>query len=344
MDRRTFMKTSSTLAATSAIAPRSLTGRFKQTNGLITGHGSHRYKVDQEWHKDLSIPVKDCHEMVQAPDGRLFMLTNHTKNNVLIYDKSGKVLSSWGSEYPGAHGLTLSTEGSESFVWITDEKTGAVNKHSLDGRNVLSLKYPYDSGYYADISEYKPTETTVAPDGSIFVADGYGKNYIHHYDSKGEYLSSFGGSGTGPAHLDCAHGVTIDIRTPTPTLLVTSRSKQCFKRYSLDGKLLDTYQTPGLWICRPVIKGDFTYFSVIVSQTWYGYDGMIAIFDKDMKLVSVPGSSDEEISYSGGLLKTPISDEMTFMNPHDVCVDNEENLYVPQWYSGRTYPMKLTRV
>ena len=253
------------------------------------------------------------------------------------------MLKTWGSEYPGAHGLTLSNEGGESFLWITDEKTGAVGKHTLDGRKVLDLKLPFDSGYYAAAAEYKPTETTVAPDGSVYVADGYGKNYIHRYDSNGRYLSSFAGTGTGPAHLACAHGVTLDTRTATPTLLVTSRSEQSFKRYSLDGVLLDTYHYPNLWVCRPVIKGDHTYAAVIVTDTWYGYDGMVAVFDEEMKLVSAPGS-DNEFSYDAkGVLAPPKSDELTFMNPHDVCVDSDDNLYVPQWYSGRTYPVKLVR-
>lgn len=282
--------------------------------------------------------------MVQAPDGRLFMLTNHTANNVIVYDTSGKVLSTWGTEYDGAHGLTLSVEGGESFLWITDEKSGAVNKHTLDGRKVMSLTPPMESGYYSAKSEYKPTETTVAPDGSIYVADGYGKSYVHRYDAQGRYAGSFGGSGTGPAHLNCPHGVTLDPRTPTPTLLVTSRADQRFKRYSLEGELLETFLTPDMWVCRPVIKGDLTYFAVIVTQIWHGYDGMIAVFDKDMRLISAPGSNNEFSYDAKGLLSPPKSDELTFMNPHDVCVDADDNLYVPQWYSGRTYPMKLERV
>jgi hypothetical protein len=37
-------------------------------------------------------------------------------------------------------------------------------------------------------------------------------------------------------------------------------------------------------------------------------------------------------------------DNQTFMNPHDVCPDQDGNLYVPQWYSGKTYPIRLKRV
>ena len=340
MRRRRFLQSSTALTVGTPFV--SLANRYAPATDGVIGHGTHRYRVHADWHQATDLPVRDCHEMVQAPDGRLFLLTNHTDNNVVIYDRSGEVLSTWGSAYAGAHGLTLSTYDDAPALWITDEKSGAVNKHSLDGRLLLELPYPVASGYYASREEYKPTETTVAPDGSVYVADGYGKNYVHRYTAAGEYVSSFGGSGTGPAHLDCAHGVTLDTRTPEPTLLVTSRSQQAFKRYSLEGQLLATYPTPGLWVCRPVIKGEHTYFAVIVTDSWYDYDGLVAVFDADMQLVSAPGSAvpGEPLPAIADVK----SDRRTFMNPHDVCVDADENLYVPQWYSGRTYPVMLERV
>ena len=33
-----------------------------------------------------------------------------------------------------------------------------------------------------------------------------------------------------------------------------------------------------------------------------------------------------------------------FQYPHDVCIDDEENLYLAQWDSGHVYPYKLTPV
>ena len=47
-------------------------------------------------------------------------------------------------------------------------------------------------------------------------------------------------------------------------------------------------------------------------------------------------------TYDGSSLITNIRSK-NFFNPHDVCVDNDENIYVPQWNSGKTYPLKLTR-
>jgi hypothetical protein len=44
------------------------------------------------------------------------------------------------------------------------------------------------------------------------------------------------------------------------------------------------------------------------------------------------------------MLEAPAYDQKTFLNPHDVCIDDDENIYVPQWNSGKTYPVKLHRV
>ena len=55
------------------------------------------------------------------------MTTTHPKNNILIYDRSGKILGA-GTEYPGAHGLTINDEGGEEFLYITDPETHKVCK------------------------------------------------------------------------------------------------------------------------------------------------------------------------------------------------------------------------
>jgi hypothetical protein len=156
-------------------------------------------------------------------------------------------------------------------------------------------------------------------------------------------MGHFGGKGEGEARFNCCHGVTLDTRYPdSPTLLITSRASQEFKRFSLDGEHLETISLPGCSICRPVIHGKNLYFAVIVTKTWDAYDGMLAILDEDNKIVSFPGGSPPE--YTEGVLTSPEFDGHTFRNPHDVLVDSDGNLYVPQWASGKTYPIKLHRV
>ena len=317
----------------------------KKTGGSIIGHGDFKYHVDKEWgvQDSLKIPVKDCHEMVQDNSGRLILLTNHIKNNVIIYDRSGKVLDTWTLSLPGAHGLTIVDEGSQQFLFITDTDINKVYKTTLDGKVLLELEAPKEIEAYNDPAKFKPTEIAVAPNGDFYVADGYGENYITQYNSNGEYIRHFGGKGKSNDQFDCCHGVTLDSRDKNkPTLLITSRSKQEFKRFTLEGKWLETIQIPGCWICRPVIKGEYLYFAVIVTKSWGSYDGMVAILDNNNKVISFPGG--QSPVYENGELKKAVYDGNTFLNPHDVCVDNDENLYIPQWYSGKTYPIKLERI
>jgi hypothetical protein len=88
----------------------------------VIGHGEHRYRVDVNWSKASSEthPVNNCHEMIQAPDGRLFLVTDHPKNNVLIYTTAGELAGAWTLGMKGAHGLTLQVSNGEPFLWITD--------------------------------------------------------------------------------------------------------------------------------------------------------------------------------------------------------------------------------
>ncbi len=322
------------------------TMRSDKSKEQLVGHGEFRYKVDKEWgvQDPSKIPVNDCHEMVLDSNGRIFMTTTGANNNnLIIYDRSGKVLDSWGREFPGAHGLSIAGEGSDQFLFITDPETHKVTKTDLKGNIIMTLDRPKEVGGYTKDEEFLPTETVILPNGDFYVADGYGKNYIVHYNAKGEYINHFGGAGEGKDKFNCCHGITLDTRdSENPTLLITSRANQEFKRFTLGGKHIETIKLPGCSICRPVIHGENLYFAVIVTKTWDSWDGMLAILNKDNKVVSMPGGNKPE--YKDGVLKEPIFDGKTFRNPHDVLVDDDGNLYVPQWASGKTYPIKLNRI
>ena len=310
------------------------------------GHGQFQYKADPKWgiqNSDL-IPVNDCHEMVQDKNGRLILLTNETKNNVIIYDRSGKVLKTWGDQFPGAHGLTLVEEGEEEFMFITDHDRFQVYKTTLDGEILMTLNKPLESGKYTAESVYKPTEVTVLPNGDFYVADGYGLQYIMHYNHKGELQNIFGGRGDEDHLFQNAHGVCYDDRDPSnPVLLVTARIKNMIKRFSLDGEHIDNIPLPGAYIGRPVIDDENVYVSVLVSKMpWDSKSGFVIILNKNNQVISVPGGNLPEIE-SGSLQAMHQTDSL-FQHPHDVCVDKDKNLYIPQWNSGKTYPIKLERI
>lgn len=347
MNRRTFFHQSGIGGLAITLAPQILIKKSVMKDQII-GHNDHKYRVVEGWGiLDASRnPVNDCHEMVEDAAGRLILLTNETKNNVLIYDKSGKLLEVWGTDYPGAHGLTLADEGGEQFLFITDTNRNQVIKTDLKGREILKLDYPRESGLYQYPGQYKPTETAVNPEnGDIYIADGYGLNYILRYNARGEYMGLFGGSGDDEDTFRCCHGIVVDTRQQTPGIIITNRTHMELKRFSLDGQYQNTISVPGSFICRPVIHGDHTFAAVYRSTSQqYPDSGYITILDKNDKVVSTPGGSAPR--YVDGRLEEQRKDTgfAAFRHPHDVCIDRDENIYVPQWASGKTYPVKLERV
>jgi len=351
LPRRAFLQTSAILAASTAFSRPIMNTKTAKPNDIILGHGNFKYKVIPNWGllDAGKNPVNDCHEMVEDAKGRLFLLTNETKNNVLIYDKSGKLLDSWGHSYPGAHGLTLVNEGAEQFLLICDNNRHQVIKTDLKGKEIFKIDYPKETGVYDHPHQFIPTETAVNPkNGDIYVADGYGANYIIQYDSKGNYIRHFGGKTDGYADdkFNCCHGVLVDTRDPKNwTLLITDRVNNSLKRFTLGGKFITRYHYPGSFICRPVLHGDYILAACFRStdQSLVG-SGYIQIIDKNMQVVSTPGGS--EPIYKNGMLQAQKKEDehKVFIHPHDVYADSDENIYVPQWASNKTYPIKLERI
>jgi len=365
--RRNFIRNAAVASAVIAAVPgKSFAAKHRNKlpdDGTI-GHGGYTYKVDKNWAK-ISVnntPLANCHEMVQDSKGRLIMLGDHTHNNVLVFDKSGKLLDYWGSALPGGHGLSISKEGDEDFLLLTDcgwaldrmgnnyGQSGQVLKTTLDGRLIFNIGHPRTIGIYKDDEPFKPTETAVAPNGDIYVADGYGSDYIIRYNSKGQYIQHFGGhhNTNKDENLVNAHGVTVDTRDKNnPKLICTSREENCFKVFTMDGKFIKRIDMPGMYVCRAVINGDNIYAGVCWSKNAAGerfdYSGFVTILDAGDKVISNPGGA-APVYKNGVLQQTLQAATPVFQHGHDVCVDEDKNVYVCQWNAYHSAPVKLMRV
>jgi hypothetical protein len=343
--RRKFIQTSSILGLAMTLKPSMSLFAAQDT---VLGHGDFKYKIDSSWGNldPAKVPVVNCHEMVMDRKGRMIMLTDEVKNNVIIYDQSGKLLGTWTLNLDRAHGLSLVDEGDAEYLWVVDNG-GKVVKTTLDGKVVAEIPSPLTSGIYTEKMRWVPTETAVGPNGDLYIADGYGSQYFLQYDKNGNFIRKFGGAGNGDSQFSTAHGIAIDSRGgKAPTLLCTSRGHNSFKRFTLDGQYLETIFLPGAYVCRPVIHGENLYAGVCWSRLRYleptDNSGFVTILDRENKVVSNPGGTAPE--YRDGQLQLMLQKEPVFKHCHDVCIDQDENIYVCQWNAGKTYPIKLTRV
>ena len=135
-------------------------------------------------------------------------------DTMVVFDAKGRFVRSWGKEFEGgAHGLHIVREGRQEFLILCDTKRGTVTKVTPTGEVVWQLGYPKESAQYpvnADGTpgvKYSPTNVAVAPNGDVYVGDGYGSSYINQYDASGKYVRTFGGKGKAAGQLDCPHGL-----------------------------------------------------------------------------------------------------------------------------------------
>lgn len=212
---------------------------------LTIGRDDHTYEVDHNW---ANLPsgkgLRYTHGIVEDRQGRIY-ITNQSPDAVAVFGPDGQFMTSWGAAYQdGAHGLLIHNESGEEVLYLANTSLAEVVKTSLEGEVIWKAGVPPVPSVYGDGQPYSPTETAVAPDGTVYVADGYGQSWIHVYSNEGQYLDSFGGPGTEEHHLDQPHGISMDLRGDEAALQVADRAHVRIVNYSLEGDFLGVVIPP----------------------------------------------------------------------------------------------------
>ena len=189
------------------------------------GHGRHTYR----WIAGFAtLPdgseLGNTHGCVAVDSrGRIYFNTD-TPRSICVFEADGSFVKAWGEDFAGGlHGMTLVREGDQEFLYLAHTGRHEVLKATLDGDVVWTLGVPEEAGIYEQPGQYRPTDVVVAPDGTIFVADGYGMSWVHQFDADRRYVRSFGGKGTEPGKMRTPHGLMIDTRGAEPRLIVADR-------------------------------------------------------------------------------------------------------------------------
>ncbi len=256
---------------------------------------------------------------------------------VFVFSPDGKVIRRFlGDEYANIHDMEIRQEAEGEFIYAARNNNAEGIKFNIKGGEiVLKLGVPKESGLKI---RFNPTAITVAPNGDIFLSNGYASNHIFKYDKTGKYLMHFGSKGNGVKQFNTAHGMTLDTRYDPPRLLICDRNhkpKGRLLHYDLKGKFIAEVIT-GLGMPTSVaVQGD--YVSVPDLQ------GRVVILDKSNTIIAVLG--DNANGKARVIFNVPQKRwiEGIFNGTHGSYWDKEGNLYVQDWnISGRI--MKLVRV
>jgi hypothetical protein len=254
--------------------------------------------------------------------GRIYVSVQEPNAGVQVYGADGKFIKAL--PLPGSlHGFVVRQDEGGEYLYGAVLGEQKVIKTDLDGKVVMEI--PTDS-FPADKrgdKGLKLTNCDVAPNGDIYVVDGYGKSWIFVFDRAGKFKSVFGGP-VEPLKLANAHKVFIDRRFEPARVLVCDRGNNRLLHTDLDGQLIGVIASEGLR--RPssaAFHGDLMCVAEIA--------GRVSVWDKAGKLVADLGANN-----TAGQTNTPKVEPKDWRqgvvtSPHGIAFDNDGNILETEW-------------
>jgi streptogramin lyase len=204
---------------------------------------SGNYKVDANW--------------AQLPQGTTWngstsWITADGKGNILVlvrtapyfrwFTRDGKFVKALGADglIETAHSVTIDSQG---FLWVSDSTAHVVYKFSPDARVLLTLgKKGVAGDNTSRDSFHQPNHVAIAPNGDIYVSDGYVNSRVVHFSGTGQFIRIIGGNKGGqPGQLQVPHGVALDSQG---RILVNDSDNQRVSVFDKEGKFVEAWPFP----------------------------------------------------------------------------------------------------
>lgn len=355
VSRRSFL--ASTAAAGASLAAPAVVTAQKSDSRLIVGEGDHRFEVIHDWPQlPRRFSWQTTHNVAVDREGFVYVIHEGHADKpdhpaIFVFDADGKYVRSFGKQFQGGgHGLEVRNEGGQDFLYVTAYKhLKTFAKLDMAGEVVWRKMAPIESGFYAKGEDtrpqnvwgrdrFMPTNFAFLPDGSFYVADGYGAYRIHRYDMRGQWAGSFGEPGREDGQFDTPHGLWIDDRGPgDPLVVVADRANARLQWFTTEGRHVRTQG--GFTLPANVDRRDeYLLVPDLVAQ--------VCLLDGQNRIVARLGRDPE---WEALVAKKEVRNHPTrwpagkFVHPHDACFDHRGDILVAEWVStGRV--SKLRRV
>jgi DNA-binding beta-propeller fold protein YncE len=298
------------------------------------------YRVVEGWEQ---LPEGYEHRDVVGVDvdaqDRVYVFTRQ-KARVIVYERDGTFVRSWGEDFftERAHGLTVAPDGT---ILCVDEGSEVVYRFTPEGELLQTIGnkgVASDTGYDGSLTSIvrggppfnRPTNVAVAPNGELYVSDGYGNARVHRFGADGSLIQSWGEPGNGLGQFNLVHGVAV---AADGRVFVADRENDRIQIFSPDGVFLDEWTH----IQRPTNIRFGRDGRAYVSELWR------KLSDDSFRLgpttedrpgrVSVLAPDGTVLARWGGPERCAPGN---FVAPHDICVDSHGDIYVGEvtWTFG----------
>ena len=303
---------------------------------MLVGQSALTFELVPDWeqlpagwrHGDVAGVATDSQDRVYV--------FNRSEHPVIVYDRDGHFLRSWGEGvFTRPHGITIH----QDVVYCADDTDHTVRAFRLDGELVWTLgtlHQPSDTGYSPEGRTNllsirrgggpfnRPTRLAVAPNGELYVSDGYGNARVHRFSAKGELIQSWGEPGDAPGQFNLPHSVWVHT---DGRVFVCDRENDRIQIFSPDGELLHIWSgltRPGDLFIDPhghVFVGEMAWEPGATSMAGRPYGEVrtpqMSVRDLDGQLITRWGGPDPCAPGS-------------FASPHGLWLDSHGDLYVAE--------------
>ena len=172
-------------------------------------------------------------------DGNIYVVQRGPDADpIQVFDRHGSRIRSWGKgDFTLPHSLRLDAHGN---VWAIDAGASKVIEYTPTGTKLLTISL--EPVAETDSSFRGATDLAFAPNGHVFITDGYGNARVLEYTAEGKKIREWGHPGTGPGAFHLPHAIQI---SPTGMVYVADRENGRIEVFNLHEKFLRAFDGLG---------------------------------------------------------------------------------------------------
>jgi hypothetical protein len=308
---------------------------------VVLGSGRFTYEVSgEDWGRlPQGWSYKEATSVAVDANDQVYVFNRGANSPVIVFSPEGEIVSTWGEGvFTRAHGVRIGPDGS---VFCVDDGAHAVRKFTPEGKLLMTIGEPGKAAPPMSGKPFnRPTDVAVDPrDGFLYISDGYSNARVHKYTPDGEYVTSWGESGTDPGQFNIVHNIQIDNQG---RVFVCDRENQRIQIFDTDGNYVDQWNnmSRAACVCFDPNDDDILYIGeyfcgIGANRMATRLGPRVSVYTKEGKLLARAGEQ-------------PYGEEAgRFFSPHGIACDSRGDIYVAEvsWsdYGSRMDPPRELR-
>jgi len=295
------------------------------------------YRAVPDWLKlsEGREKLGDMHgDVAVSAAGEVYVSVQDPQAGLQVYAPDGRFLRNVPDAPSDFHGFVIRKQPDGEFIFGARLRGQTIVKMTLDGKVVMTIpasaipeEFKVRNARSGQIALLL-TGMDVAPNGDLYVTDGYASDFIHRFDRTGKYLKSFGGKKE-PYNFSTLHKLAIDTRFQPARLIACDRANNRVVHLSLDGEFLGVVAKDLLLPAAIAIYGDYA----VVGEL----KGQVTVLDKAGQVMARLGTN-SDTGVGTNQVKPAEWRSGVVVSPHGVAVDARGDLFVSEFSAfGRVH-------